>query len=51
VRGWSNPTTNVNRYKDLPVNAKSYIALLEDMLKTKVSIVSVGSSRDDTIFL
>ena len=51
VRGWSNSTTNVNRYKDLPVNAKSYIALLEDMLKTKVSIVSVGSSRDDTIFL
>ncbi len=51
VRGWSSPTTNISRYKDLPVNAKSYISILEDMLKTKISIVSVGSSRDDTIFL
>ncbi|MFH1519592.1 MAG: adenylosuccinate synthetase, partial [Candidatus Omnitrophota bacterium] len=51
VRGWTSPTTNIRRYKNLPANAKSYISILEDMLKTKISIVSVGSSRDDTIFL
>ncbi len=51
VRGWEQPSTNVRRYKDLPSNAKNYIHLLEDMLQTKVKIVSVGSSRDETIFL
>ena len=51
VRGWLEPTANSSRYKDLPANAKNYISLLENMLKTKISIVSVGSSRDETIFL
>jgi adenylosuccinate synthase len=51
VRGWLEPTTKVSCYKDLPANAKNYIFLLEGMLKTKVSIVSVGSSRDETICL
>ncbi|MCX5708411.1 MAG: adenylosuccinate synthase [Candidatus Omnitrophica bacterium] len=51
VRGWKEFTTNISRYKDLPANAKSYISFLEDILKAKVSIVSVGSSRDETIFL
>lgn len=51
VRGWLDPTTNISFYKDLPANAKSYISLLEDILNARVSIVSVGSSRDETIFL
>ena len=51
VRGWKEFTTNISRYKDLPANAKSYITFLEDILKARVSIVSVGSSRDETIFL
>jgi adenylosuccinate synthase len=51
VQGWDHPTANINYYKDLPANAKTYISMLEDMLQTKVTIVSVGSSRDETIFL
>jgi adenylosuccinate synthase len=51
VRGWKEFTTNISRYKDLPANAKSYISFLEDILKARVSIVSVGSSRNETIFL
>ncbi len=51
VRGWAEPITEVSCYKDLPVNAKNYISILEAMFKTKVTIVSVGSSRDETIFL
>jgi adenylosuccinate synthase len=51
VKGWANPTTNISNYKDLPVNAKSYISLLEDILQARVSIVSIGQSRSETIFL
>ncbi len=51
VRGWNDPTTNISLYKDLPANAKSYIRLLEDILKARVSIVSVGQSREETLFL
>jgi len=51
--GWSN-AAKVNkskRYKDLPLQAKNYLSLLRDILNTKISMVSVGSSRDETIFL
>jgi adenylosuccinate synthase len=51
VRGWQEITTKISRYKDLPANAKNYISFLEDILKARVGIVSVGSSRDETIFL
>ena len=51
MRGWLDTTNNISKYKYLPVNAKSYISLLEDILKARVSIVSVGQSRDETIFL
>jgi len=51
VRGWKTTTTDISSYKDLPANARSYISLLEDILRAKVTIVSVGSSRSETIFL
>jgi len=51
MRGWLDTTNNISKYKYLPANAKSYISLLEDILKARVSIVSVGQSRDETIFL
>ncbi|MBN1913296.1 MAG: adenylosuccinate synthase [Candidatus Omnitrophica bacterium] len=49
--GWSQNTSRVRRYKDLPVNAKSYLSRLEDSLKVRISMISVGSSRKDTIFI
>ncbi len=51
VRGWDKPIIGINRYKDLPANAKNYISLLEDILETKISIISIGSSREETIFV
>ena len=47
--GWKSATTNTRRFKELPSRAKEYIASLEDMLQVRVSIVSVGSSRQETI--
>lgn len=49
--GWKVRVTKIRRYADLPVNAKSYLARIQDLLQVKITIVSVGSSRDDTIFV
>ncbi len=49
--GWSNPTSGIKEYKGLPLNAQNYLAFIQDMLKTKITVVSVGSSREETIFI
>ncbi|MFA5373261.1 MAG: adenylosuccinate synthase [Candidatus Omnitrophota bacterium] len=49
VPGWVKPSADARRYKDLPANAKSYISLLEDLLKARITMVSVGSGRTQTI--
>jgi adenylosuccinate synthase len=51
VPGWNASINIARQYKDLPVNAKAYITRFQDILKTKISIVSVGSSREETIFI
>jgi adenylosuccinate synthase len=47
--GWRSPITNIRDFKELPSGAKEYIFRLEDILKTRITIVSVGSSRQETI--
>lgn len=49
--GWDKTLSNIKRYKDLPERAKDYILCLQDILKVKISLISVGFSRQDTIFL
>ena len=48
--GWVGPIKGIRSYNDLPRNARNYLGFLEDILQTKVSIISLGSSRTDTIF-
>jgi len=47
--GWKNPSSGVKRYKDLPFEARNYLEMLKDMLGVKLSMISVGSSREETI--
>lgn len=49
--GWQGPVNTIRKYKDLPGNAKNYLSFLGDIFKTKISAVSVGSSREETIFI
>ncbi|MDZ7261200.1 MAG: adenylosuccinate synthetase, partial [candidate division KSB1 bacterium] len=48
--GWMESTTSVRRYKDLPINARKYLEAISDLTRTKISIISVGSDREETIF-
>jgi len=47
--GWQKPTSSVTRFKDLPLNARRYIKRLEELLKVKVGMISVGSQREQII--
>ncbi len=51
VSGWEMTPNKARRYQDLPLNARKYISRLQDILNTKISMISVGSSREDTIFV
>ena len=43
--------TRVRRYSDLPSEARKYLKRIETLLGTRISIISVGSHRDQTIQL
>jgi adenylosuccinate synthase len=47
--GWTAPTAGVRRFDDLPREARSYIARLEEVTGVPAAIVSTGSKREDTI--
>lgn len=49
--GWGISATKPKSYKELTSPAKSYLLALEDMLRTKISMISVGSSREETILI
>lgn len=47
--GWGEDTSAVEKFKDLPQNAKRYIKRLEKLLGAKVSMISTGSQRKQLI--
>ncbi|MFC2022415.1 adenylosuccinate synthase [Chloroflexota bacterium] len=47
--GWQVPTTHIREYEQLPSQARQYIARLEELSSCPVSLISVGSAREQTI--
>ncbi|MGM9965575.1 MAG: adenylosuccinate synthase [Clostridium sp.] len=47
--GWDDSVSNARSYDELPENAKKYIQRIEEFTDTKVSIISVGPKRDQTM--
>lgn len=47
--GWDDSVANARSYDELPENAKKYIERIEEFTDTKVSIISVGAKRDQTM--
>ncbi len=48
--GWKEEITEIKNFEELPINAKKYIDKIEEILNRKISIVSVGPNRRQTIF-
>ncbi len=51
LSGWQKVSLKPRSFQDLQPNAKAYLNRLSDILKAKISMISVGSARQDTIFL
>ncbi|GAA0702451.1 adenylosuccinate synthase [Paraclostridium ghonii] len=49
LEGWSEDLTGIEKYEDLPQNAKKYIAKIEELIGVSVDMVSVGPNRAQTI--
>jgi len=49
--GWPNQNSKPRSFKELHPNARAYLLELQKLLKAKITMVSVGSSRKDTIFI
>jgi adenylosuccinate synthase len=51
MKGWTTSTTGATRYKQLPVEAKRYLARIEDLAQCRIDMISTGSKRAETIVL
>ncbi|MDD2737410.1 MAG: adenylosuccinate synthase [Methylomonas lenta] len=49
--GWEGVTAGITDFDRLPENAKAYIARIEALVGVKVSILSTGPDRNETIIL
>ena len=47
--GWQAPTNDIRQYEQLPVQARQYVARLEELIACPVNIISVGAGREQTI--
>jgi adenylosuccinate synthase len=48
-KGWKRPIGNCRTYEELPLSAREYIEFIEEFTETPISIISVGSDRNQTI--
>jgi adenylosuccinate synthase len=51
MKGWTTSTTGTTSYKQLPIEAKRYLARIEDSAHCRIDMISTGSKRADTIIL
>jgi len=47
--GWKTSTTKARKWKDLPPRARTYLKALAEFTGARLSIVSIGPARDQTI--
>lgn len=47
--GWNEDISKMHTYEELPENAKKYLARIEELTKTKISMISVGPERNCNI--
>ncbi len=49
--GWSDSTVGMDRYEQLPENARRYLRRLEEICQVPVDVISTGPDRSETIVL
>ncbi len=49
--GWKTSTKGINKFNDLPENAKKYLERIETFINAKISSISTSPERKDTILI
>ncbi|MBI2214923.1 MAG: adenylosuccinate synthase [Acidobacteria bacterium] len=49
LKGWKSSTIGIRSYEELPQAARDYVRFVEDELECRVSIVSTGPRREETV--
>jgi adenylosuccinate synthase len=47
--GWKTEIKGARKFSDLPPNAQRYMRRIEELIQTKITMISVGSERNETI--
>ena len=47
--GWQSPISQVRQYRKLPIEARQYVARLEELISCPINLISVGARREQTI--
>lgn len=47
--GWRQSTSEVREWKQLPAKAREYLKAIADLTEAKLSLVSIGPGREQTI--
>ncbi|EJF92935.1 adenylosuccinate synthase [Bartonella taylorii] len=51
LEGWKEATAHALSWEDLPVQAVKYIRYIEEMINTRVALLSTSPEREDTILI
>lgn len=51
IKGWDEEITGIEKYADLPENAKQFIELLERSMEVNIEYISVGPGRKQTFMM
>jgi len=49
--GWKQNTREIKNYENLPVNCKDFLNFVQKVIKVKITKISVGSDRQETILI
>lgn len=49
--GWQRDISQLTSYEDLPENCKKYLGFIEEFMKVKLSVVSLGPDRSQNIII
>ncbi len=49
LRGWKSEIKGARNFKDLPRHAQGYLKRIQKLIGTKITMISVGSERDETV--
>ncbi len=51
LKGWNSDISGINRFEDLPQEAKDYVNYISDSLEANLYLVSVGPDRSESIII